>query len=242
MLLLLLVILELVILSFVSRALTKRLFEAVYLATKARSVAITSITLLLFFGTVVHELSHLFTAGVLGVRTGKLELAPQSIKDEHVHAGSVMIAETDPIRRSLIGLSPLFWGIGVLTALSYFLPSWGNEALISVQNGQFLALSVIRFCLTVFGIFAVSNTMFSSPEDLKGVPAVGITLAIIVGCIYVLGVRITLTDSIADILIRTGNTLSASLAIVLAVNMVILLMAHLLLVLTSRLTKRRIIG
>jgi hypothetical protein len=241
MLYVVLIVGELVILSFISRTLTQRLFEAVYLVTKARSVGISFVTLLLFPGTIVHELSHLFTAGILGVRAGKLELAPTSLKGEHIHAGSVMVAESDPIRRSLIGLAPLFTGLTILTVISYYLHPWWQEAFLSMQNGLFVTMPVIRFLLSLCIISAVSNTMFSSPEDLKGVPAVGITLVIIATVLYFLGIRLTLTGPVLTAFVQAGTSLSVSLGIVLALNGVLLLIANVLVTVTSRLTKRRII-
>src|SRR3989337_2674203 len=90
---------ELIALYVLSQSLTQAVFELTVLVFRARSVGITIVTLLTFPGTVVHELSHLFTAEVLGVRTGKLTLVPENIREEEVKAGSVMIADTDPFRR-----------------------------------------------------------------------------------------------------------------------------------------------
>lgn len=227
-----LIVLELVVLSFVSRMLVQRLFEAVYLVTKARSVGISVITLLLFPGTVIHELSHLFTASILGVPTGKMELTPTSIKGEHIHAGSVMVAQTDPIRRSLIGISPLVTGLIILSALSYYLAPWWQEALLSIQNGQFMTIPTVRFLLSIILLSTVSNTMFSSPEDLKGVPAVAITLLSITGILYILGVRFTLTGPVLTFCMEAGKMVTITLGTVLALNGVLLLIAHLLLITT----------
>jgi hypothetical protein len=241
MLYVVLIVGELIILSFISRLLAQRLFEAVYILTKARSVGISFVTILLFPGTVVHELSHLFTAGVLGVRTGKVELTPTSLKGDHIHAGSVMVERTDPIRQSLIGLAPLFVGLTILSVISYYLTPWWQEAFLSIQNGQFVAIPVIRFIVSLCIVSAVSNTMFSSPEDLKGVPAVGITLAIIAVILYFLGIRLTLTGPVLTACVQAGKALAVSLGIVLALNGVSLLIANVLVTLTSRLTRRQII-
>jgi len=241
MLYIVLIILELIVLSFISRWLTQRLFEAVYLVTKARSIGISFVTLLLFPGTIIHELSHLFTASVLGVPTGKMELTPTSIKGEHIHAGSVMVAETDPIRRSLIGLAPLTTGLLILTAISYYLTPWWQEALASIQTGQLISIPTVRFVISLILLSTVSNTMFSSPEDLKGVPAVGITLAIIAAILYFVGIRLTFTGPILTTLGQAGKTLTISLGIVLALNGILLLIAQFLVVMTGKITKRRIV-
>src|SRR5947209_5745118 len=105
---LLAIIAELIGIYVLSRALTQTIFNLTYLLTRARSIAVTLITLLNFPGTVIHELAHLFTAEILGVHTGKLSLVPESIAEPNIKAGSVMIAATDPFRRYAIGLAPVF--------------------------------------------------------------------------------------------------------------------------------------
>jgi hypothetical protein len=238
MLLFVLFIAELLTLSFLSRALVNQMYATVLLLTRSRSIGITVVTLVLFPGTVVHELSHLFTAEILGVRTGKLELAPQNIKGEEVHVGTVAIAQTDPIRRTFIGLSPLINGILILTALSYFLPDWISQATQQIQNSQFVSLPVLESILGVYLVFAISNSMFASKEDLKGVPAVIITLLLFIGAFYLVGLRITLSGTLLTTATAIGRTLVTSLGIVLAVNALLLLITSILVALTSRLTKR----
>jgi len=235
---------ELLALSFLSRALVNQIYATVLLPTRSRSIGITVIVLILFPGTVIHELSHLFTAEILGVRTGKLELAPHlsaqagSIKHEEVHAGTVAIAQTDPIRRSLIGLAPLTTGITILTALSYFLPDWISHAAQQIQNGQFVALPVLESILGIYLVFAISNSMFSSKEDLKGVPAVVLTLLLFIGAFYLVGLRITLSGTLLTTMTAVGQTLVTSLGLVLAVNGILLLITSILVAITSRLTRR----
>src|SRR3989344_4103040 len=109
-----LIFLELIVLGFVSHWLMQSFYTLVMLLTRTRSLAVTFVSFLLFPGTVVHELSHLFTAEILGVRTGKLTLAPESIRSEEIQAGSVAIAKTGPFRRAFIGLAPFFVGIASL--------------------------------------------------------------------------------------------------------------------------------
>src|SRR5260221_6045484 len=110
-------LLELCALYFLSRWVTQAIFTLFLLFFRIRSVALSLLLVLEFPGTVIHELAHLFTAEVLGVRTGKLTLEPESIRGESIKAGSVMIAQSDPFRRYAIGLAPVFVGIFVLTAI-----------------------------------------------------------------------------------------------------------------------------
>lgn len=238
----LLFVAELITLSFLSRILIQRMYESVFLVTRSRSVSVSFVTITLFFGTVVHELSHMFVAEIMGVRTGRLELAPDSIRNKEIHAGSIAIAQSDPIRRSIIGLAPLFVGITVLTLLCWLLPEWLSEAVRSFQDGQYVTIPTIRLLASIFAIFAVSNTMFSSPEDLKGVPAVLITIAIIICIFYITGIRIAFTGSVLSAAYSIGQTLTTSLGIVLAVNSICLLMLNFLLAVTGKMVKRRIVN
>jgi hypothetical protein len=226
--LLLIFLAELIVLYFISRLLTKTLFTFFLLVFRARSVAISILLVLEFPGTVVHELSHLFTAGILGVKTGKLSLEPESIREETITTGSVAIAETDPFRRYIIGLAPVAGGIIILTAIAFFLhqfvPNWGDWRLWGLG----------------YLLFAVSNAMFSSPQDLKGFLPFAVTLGIFVGAFYWLGLRIALTGAALDVVTRVTTTLVNSLGIVLAVNGILLVLTSLLTQLITRVIHIRI--
>ena len=209
----LILIAELIVLYFISRWLTKTLFTFFLLVFRARSVAITILLVLEFPGTVVHELSHLFTAGILGVPAGKLTLEPDSIREENIKTGSVAIAQTDPFRRYAIGLAPVAGGMIILTAVAYFLqqyvPDWGDWRIWGLG----------------YLLFAVSNTMFSSSQDLKGFLPFAAALGVFAGAFYYLGIRIALTGAVLEMAVRILATLVNSLGIVLGVNSVLLLTA-----------------
>lgn len=208
----LLLTVELGLLYFLSRWLTQSVYTFFLLICKVRSIAVSLVTLLLFPGTVIHELSHLFVAEILGVRTGKLTLAPEEIRDMNIKAGSVTIAATDPIRRALIGIAPVITGIASLAALSYWLSS----------RSSFYELIAMNYLL-----FAISNSMFSSKQDLKGFWPVAIILTLIVAAGFFAGLRIGLTGQ--------AEALSRILAQVLAINGVLLLTVSVLIaILASR--------
>ena len=194
---------QLIALFFLSRWLTKSLFTLFLIIFRARSVAITTLLLLTFPGTVIHELAHLFTAEVLRIPTGKLTLVPENIREERIKSGSVAIGETDPFRRYAIGLAPLFWGMIVLTATAYFLPTVSSPYL---------------FVLIAYLLFSVSNSMFSSPEDLKGFIPFALVVGLFLAAGYYLGLRFELTGQALEVATRTLTTLTDSLTIVLLVN------------------------
>ncbi|MEK7119471.1 MAG: hypothetical protein AAB889_03035 [Patescibacteria group bacterium] len=219
---------ELGLLYFLSRWLTQTLYTFFLLIFKIRSIAMSLVTLLLFPGTVIHELSHLFVAEILGVRTGKLTLAPEEIRETNpsklragVKAGSVAIAATDPIRRALIGIAPVFTGIGFLAGLSYWF-----------QINNIAIITIIIFYI----MFAVSNSMFSSKQDLKGFWPVAIIVSLIITAGFFAGLRFGLAGQAAIIAQQIIMSLTRSLAQVLAVNGGLLLVVSILIALLRKLT------
>ncbi|MBI3956227.1 hypothetical protein HY339_03130 [Candidatus Gottesmanbacteria bacterium] len=207
---------ELCLLSLLSRKLTQSLYVLFFRIFRNKTVSMTILVILLFPGTVVHELAHLFVAEVLRVRTGKLTLVPEGLEDTEIKAGGVMIAQTDPLRRTLIGLAPVYVGIAVLAALSYFLSQ--NITVINV-------IPIIIFYI----IFAVSNSMFSSKEDMKGVIPFAITVGLFAAAAYFAGFRVGLTGELLEKILSLIQTLVRSLGIVLAVNLIGLILASMLL-------------
>lgn len=191
-----LLVLELVILWLITRRLTQNLYIGLFLLTKSRPIAIGVISFFFFIGTIIHELSHLFVAEILGVHTSGLTLTPEGLEESNVRTGSVMISQTDPIRRAVIGIAPLFVGITTLTLLSTVLPNIYTQTVVDFQNGiAFSQGNVYLLGLILYAFFAVSNTMFSSPEDMEGFPAVAITLALIGAAAYFSGVSVGLPET-----------------------------------------------
>lgn len=213
---------ELLILFLIGRRLTQYVFLAVYILTKNKYVATSCITLILFPGTVIHELSHLFVAEILGVRTGELSLVPEiADDDEGIRSGSVMISQTDPFRRAIIGLAPLFTGLLALWAMSFFTAGQWEGWVQAFQNGRYTILLVPL--LILYGMFAVSNTMFSSPQDLKGLVPLLLVLGLLMGGVYVAGFRIVVPQGVNDALFSTMMTMSRYLGITIGINLILFL-------------------
>lgn len=214
---------ELIILSYLSKRLTQLSYEVFHHLTRSRTAAIAFMSVILFPGTVIHELSHLFTAEILGVRTGKLTLVPESIDDEDIQNGSVTIAQTDPFRRTLIGTAPMTTGIIIVTILSYFLPGWLDNAMFATEMGSIVSFQLIRVILTIYSIFAVSNTMFTSKEDMRGViPFLGAVIVVMLA-IYIAGFRVGLSPAVGETVNGIAQTLVHSLGIVIIVNLAFML-------------------
>ncbi len=214
------IIVELVILGILSSRLTQLSFTVLMRLTHSRTISITILTIILFPGTVIHELSHLFTAEVLGVHTGKLTLAPESIEGEDVQSGSVQVAVTDPFRRTIIGIAPTITGMISLSILSWYLS----------QAQQFIIIIALLYL-----ILTISNTMFTSKEDLKGVLPVALTLALFFSAFYISGIRIILPTAFQTTITTIIQTLAQYLGAAVGINLIgILINTLFLLILQKR--------
>ncbi|MBF8250153.1 MAG: hypothetical protein HW400_754, partial [Candidatus Levybacteria bacterium] len=100
---------EIIILFLLSRLVNK---------TLSKFLSINLLSFIFLPGIIVHELSHLFVAMILFVPVGEMEFVPKK-HGNSVKLGSVEIAKTDPIRRSLIGFAPVFAGLGFVVGAVY---------------------------------------------------------------------------------------------------------------------------
>jgi hypothetical protein len=139
-------------------------------------------------GVIIHELSHLLTAIILFVRVGDMEFMPKR-EGDGLKLGSVEIARTDPLRRSLIGFAPVFVGFLLVVGVVYFFTS----NFLFFQNKNIYIFIAAIFVL-VYLLFAISNTMFASRRDMEGTVEVLIVLTIIFLGFYVFGFRPSLSD------------------------------------------------
>ena len=121
--------------------------------------------LLFLPGIVLHELSHLFTASVLGVPTGRITIFPQKSEGslpagrQGWTLGQVDSAKTDLFRSSLIGLAPMV--IGSITLIFIFNLGLGIKTAEDFTRLTFNWQTLIYLYLAL----AFANTMFLSDED-----------------------------------------------------------------------------
>ena len=221
------IIAELLLLSFVSKRYTQVVFRVLLRIVRSRTIAITIMTIVLFPGTVLHELSHLFTAEILGVHTGKLTLVPESIEEDDIQSGSVAIAHSDPFRRTAIGIAPFVNGVIVLTALSW----WFTQAI----EGTWLIINMqLTLGIIFYLILTVTNTMFTSKEDMVGVVPVFLTITILLVTGYIAGIQIVLPLSITNTVQSIIISLTQNLGIILGINIIGLILFSLLLLLIKK--------
>lgn len=231
LLLIAILLIELLLLFLLSDRLTKSLYAIFFSLFHSTHAAAGILTFLYLPGTAIHELSHLIAAEVLRVPTGELSFTPEVIRhhsgQHEIKAGYLKIANTDPLRRFLIGIAPLLFGLMftfiIIWLFQYFWPqltqNWHKIGLIG---------------LTGYLLFALSNNMFSSKADLEGaqyfLPVVGLISA----ALYIMGLRIVLTGEILTFLQRVLEGLTRALGIVCGINLILLMVYNLILNLIRR--------
>jgi len=215
-----LVIGELLILLILSDRIGKILYTIFFLIFRSKNAAIGLLTFIYLPGTVIHELGHLLTAEILRVPTGPLSFTPEFDTNKHgqtdIQIGSVKIAKTDPLRKYLIGVAPVFVGIFFLYLLVWIFEKYWPGITDSLP--RWLFLSLIAYLL-----FAVSNNMFSSKKDLEGFILVVPIVIFVIAAIYFAGIRINLTPQTTENLIHLFQILAKALGIVTGINIAILL-------------------
>jgi len=206
---------ELIFVFFLSHLVTRALSYMFFSFTKNRHTAVSFFSLLFLPGVVIHELSHMLMAEILFVRAGSIEFLPK-IHGDSVKLGSVAIAKTDPVRRFLIGVAPLFGGLGVIVTAFFYFP---------------LSLSFRwQSIVLVYILFEISNTMFSSKKDLEG--ALGLFIFVLFAAIafVLLGFKIPYSFFIfltSTKLITFFQTLDAYLFFVILINSAIYIVTKL---------------
>lgn len=151
-------------LFLLSRALTATISLFFLRVTRNHGLAIQLLAILFLPGVILHELAHWLFASLLFVPTGEIEFFPQ-VQGDSVKLGSVQIAKTDPLRRFLIGVAPILFGLAVVGGIfSFFSPSLTQLTWATVIVG--------------YTVFEIGNTMFSSAKDLEGVVIFIVLLAL----------------------------------------------------------------
>ena len=191
----LLFIVEFIALFFLSRLFSQSLSKLFFRLTKSTKATIYLLSILFFPGTVIHELAHMFTAIILFVPVGSINIFPSfeksppslaksdSARQGEVKLGSVEIGKTDPVRRAIIGFGPVFAGLVIMLSIlwQFFSP-----------ESSVLEQPLWKIVLAIYILFEIGNTMFSSKKDLEGTLELLGTIVIIVLLFYIVGFRVPL--------------------------------------------------
>lgn len=170
---------ELVILWFTSRFVFQGVYDLLTQIGLRRKGAVYTLALLFLPGTIVHELAHLLTAEVLGVRTGHFMIFPRE-HEGHIKMGSVQIERTDPVRSFLIGIAPIILGLLSFVGIFFGIQMAVGSNLTTTQNSLVLGIGG-------YALFVIVNTMFSSRKDLEAcLEFLGLVLIVMI-CFLIFG-------------------------------------------------------
>jgi hypothetical protein len=191
-----------------------REIQAVFLIlTRDPRVTMGIFSMLFLPGVFLHELSHFLMAKLLGVRTGKFSIFPQSLPDGRLQLGYVETARSDMVRDSLIGAAPLIIG----TLFVAYVAIYHLQLRVlwdAFRNGQFdlfwigvRALPNAKdFYLWFYLAFAVSSTMMPSESDRHAWLELLISIAVLIGIVLLVGAGPWVLSNLAP---RLSNFLSS---------------------------------
>jgi hypothetical protein len=145
-------ILCLYVLSFLSRIQTNELFKVLLFLFKNKKIANWLLVIIYLPGTFLHEVAHAVSATFLLLHVKEFSLWPKVYKDG-IRLGYVSYIKKDFFRGILVGISPVFLGMGIFLLLAYF----------QIFSNGLTVISIIGAC----ALFIVSTTMFSSKQDMK---------------------------------------------------------------------------
>lgn len=166
------------------------------------------ITLILFPGTLVHELSHFLTAMFLLLPVKSMSLLP-TFESHEIKLGEVRFEKRDSLRGAIVGIAPFFFGVALLYSFFYF--------------GVFPGSSILYNVFMAYIIFSISSNMFSSPQDLKDT-AIIIPISLLIGAIiYIFDIKLDMT--LVNAIMKEANYY---LFLVLAINVILFLLLRII--------------
>lgn len=172
----------------VQRWLHRELQWLFLLLTWRPNLALSLFSLLLFPGTLLHELSHVVAAWLMRVPVRRFSLVPRLMPNGQLQLGFIETPKVDFLRDAFIGAAPFFMGAPLVAFLG--LRCLGFERLLpllSSADWQALWPTLIQltgqsdFWLWFYLTFAVSSTMIPSAADRRAWLAVGLVLGGLIG-------------------------------------------------------------
>jgi hypothetical protein len=205
------------------------------LGSSAR-VAVAAYDVLVLPGVVLHELSHMLVAWLLGVRVLRVRLF-QFRRLHDPRQGEVVVAHADPLRMSLIGAAPLLGGITALVLLRPLLAALVGEPVSLSALAPMLATP--HTFVVLYLVVAVTNTMFPSAADRQAWRVV-IMSALAIGAL-VLVLRVAVPPVWIDAITAAAERLTTLLWPVLVIDVAVLIVVLVCEALIGRMRGRRIV-
>lgn len=238
----------LAVLAYLQRRLHYESQAIFLLLTRREDVALALFSILFFPGVFLHEASHFLMARLLGVKTGRFSIVPQTLRDGRLQLGYVETAGSDFVRDGLIGLAPLLAGSGVVGYLGLVhldLQSiWSGigEAGIRTVWTSFTALSERPdFWLWLYLLFAVSSTMLPSNTDRRAWLHIALFASLLLILAILAGAGPWMISNVAPMVNQFLRVLAIILAVSVGVHLLLFSPLWLVRRLLSRITKMAIV-
>jgi len=207
---------SLVLSILVTRWFSQRVAAFVMLVTASQSATLYVHFLLFLPGTLLHELSHWFSAKILGLRTGGMEFGPKVRRDGMVQMGAVKYQRADAVRESLVGLAPLISGSVVVLLLTYRrfgLAFPGSLAFGDIPRVLSTIWHTKDSWIWLYLLLAIGNTMFPSASDRRSWGILGLYLLITLGVLSLVGVLPHVPPTVVQWLLQRAQELAFSLGV-----------------------------
>jgi hypothetical protein len=197
-------LLTLVGLWLLQRTLHYEIQSIFLILTQNPGLTIIVFSLIFLPGVFLHELSHLVMAKLLGVRTGRFSLIPETLPNGTLRMGYVEAARVDMLRDSLVGVAPFISGLLFVAFVAvnrlHLVVMWDT-----LRNGQwslfFMGLSTLPtipdFWLWIYLTFAVSSTMLPSESDRTGWLPLGLVTGFLFGLALAAGIGPWMLENLA---------------------------------------------
>jgi hypothetical protein len=170
MLLLFFLIVQIILIFFLSRLSTNQIFYFLRRFIKNEKIIFSFVSIFYLPGTALHEIAHFFAVTILFLKVKEVKIFPEFKKD-YIKLGSVLYEKKDFVRGFLVGISPFF------AALFFFY-------FISVFK-LFPSSNFLQNFFFAYIIFVVSSTMFSSKQDLVDFVFIIPFIILVVGVLYI---------------------------------------------------------
>jgi hypothetical protein len=224
------VVCMLVPLTLLQRLLHREIQAVFLILTRDVRFTMGIFSMLFLPGVFLHELSHFLVAKILGVRTGRFSIFPQSLPDGRLQLGYVETVKSDVLRDSLIGAAPLIIG----TLFVAIVAVYRLEMRILwdlLRNGQLdlfwvgvRALPQVQdFYLWFYLVFAVSSTMMPSQSDRHAWLELGITISILLALGLLAGIGPWMLVHLAAPLNRFLSSVAVLFGLSIGVHAVLIL-------------------
>ncbi len=191
-------LLQIIVIYIISKLTIKELFLFLRKFFQTDFPVFLLVSFIFLPGTIIHETSHFITALLLILPVKSMTIFPKWDNNE-IKLGEVLFVKKDFLRAILVGIAPVFFGIGILFLLFFY----------QIYPSNNLGLNILYSYL----IFSISANMFSSKQDLKDLILITPVALLVMVLFYVFDIKIN-TDFINVIM----NKVNLYIFFVLIIN------------------------